>query len=84
MVKYNKVNVKLSDSPLNKPKSAANNQTGVTLRMNMKIFKGNNLPHEFLLITRQKNKLRNAFKNMSGDIKLSKTQISRIVQSERF
>ena len=33
MVEYNKVNVKLSDSQLNKLKPAAKNQTGVTLRM---------------------------------------------------
>ena len=42
----NTVNVKLSDSQLNKLKSAAENKTGVTLRMNIKIFNGNNLPHE--------------------------------------
>ena len=50
--------------------------------MNIKIFEGNNLPQELLLATRQKNKLRNAFENnMSTDIKLSKTQISKIIQS---
>ena len=52
MVEYNKVNVELSDSQLNKLKSAAKNQTGVTLRMNIKMFKGDNLPHELLLTTR--------------------------------
>ena len=46
---------------------------------------GNDLPHELLLTTRQKTKLRNAFNNnMSTDLKLSKTQISRITQSEIF
>ena len=40
MTKYNKVNVKLSDSQLNKLKSAVKNQTGVTLRMNIKMFDG--------------------------------------------
>ena len=41
--------------------------------MNVKMFNGNNLPHELLLTTRQKTKLRNAFENnMSIDIKLSK------------
>ena len=80
MAEYNKVNVKLSDSQLNK--STVKNQTGVTWRMNIKIFEGNNLPQELLLATRQKNKLRNAFENnMSTDIKLSKTQISKIIQS---
>ena len=70
MVEYNKVNVELSDSQLNKLKSAAKNQIGVTLRMNIKMFKGDNLPHELLLTTRQKTKLRNAFENnMPTDIK---------------
>ena len=54
MVQYKKVNVKLSDSQLNKLKSAAKNQTVVTLRMNIKTFSENNLPHEFLLTKRQK------------------------------
>ena len=54
MVEYYKVNVKLSDSPLNKLKSAVKNQTGVTfsgVRISLKIFEGNNLPHELLLTT---------------------------------
>ena len=52
MVEQNKVNVKSSDSQLNKLKSAVKNQTGVTLRMSMKMFDGNELPHELLLTTR--------------------------------
>ena len=85
MVKYSKVNVKLSNSQLNKLETAAKNQTRVTLRMNIKMFNGNNLPHELLLTTRQKTKLRNAFENnMSTDIKLSKAQISKIIQSGGF
>ena len=85
MVEQSKVNVKLSSSQLNKLKTAAKNQTGVTLRMNIKMFNGNNLPHELLLTTRQKTKLRNAFENnMSTDIKLSRAQISKIIRSDRF
>ena len=57
MVEYSKVNVKLSDTKLHKLKSASKNQTGVTLIMNMKIFNGNNQPHELLLTTRKKNKV---------------------------
>ena len=50
--------------------------------MSMKMFNENNFPHEFLLTIRQKTKLRNAFENnMSTDIKFSKTQISKIIQS---
>ena len=49
------------------------------------MFHGNDLPHELLLTTRQKTKLRNAFENnMSTDIKLSKAQISKIIQSGGF
>ena len=85
MVEYNKVNAKLSDSQLNKLKSAIKNQTGVTLRTNIKMFEENNLPREILLAKRQKPKLRNAFENnLSTDIKLSKTQISKIIQSGGF
>ena len=39
-------------------KSVTKNQTGGTLRMNIKMFNGNNLPHELLLTERQKSKLR--------------------------
>ena len=79
------MNVKLSDSQLNKLETAAKNQTGVTLRMNIKMFNGNNLPHELLLTTRQTTKLRNAIENnMSTDIKLSKTQTSKLIQSGGF
>ena len=46
---------------------------------------GNDLPHELLLTTRQKAKLRNAFDNsMSADLKLSRAQISKILQSGGF
>ena len=55
------------------------------MRISLKMFDGNNLPHELLLTTRQKTKLRNAFNNnMSTDIKLSKAQISKIIQSGGF
>ena len=82
MVEYNKV----PDSQLNKLKTAVKNQTGITLRMNIKMFNGNNLPHKLLLATRQKKKkIRNACENNnSTDTKLSKTQISRMIQSQRF
>ena len=85
MVEYNKVNVKLSDTQLKKLKTAVKNKTGRTLRISLKMFNGNNLPKELLLTTRQKTKLRNAFnKNMSTDLKLSKAQISKIIQSGGF
>ena len=53
--------------------------------MNLKMLDGNDLPHESLLTTRQKTKLKNAFtNNMSTDLKLSKTQIFKIIQSGGF
>ena len=85
MVKYNKVNIKLSDSQLKKLKNAVKNKTGTTLTISLKMFNGNNLPHELLLTTIQKTKVRNAFNNnMSTDLKHSKAQISKIIQSGRF
>ena len=48
------------------------------------MFNGNNLLNELLLTTRQKAKVRNAFNNMSTDLKLSKPQISKIIQSGEF
>ena len=85
MVKYNKVNVKLSDTQLKKLKTSVKNKTGTTMRMSFKMSDGNDLPHELLLTTRQKPKLRNALNNnMSADTKLSKAQTSKIIQSGGF
>ena len=85
MVEYNKVNVKLSDTQLKKLNTSVKNKTGATLRMSLKMFNENDLPHELLLTTKQKTKLRNAFNNkMSTDLKLSKAEISKIIQSGGF
>ena len=85
MVEYNTINAKLSDSQLNKLKTVVKYKQGTTLRMNARMFNGNNLPHELLLTTRQTTKLRNTIENnMSTDIKLSKAQISKIIQSVGF
>ena len=70
---------------LKKLKTAVKDNTGATLRMNLKMINANNLPHELLLTERQKAKLRNAFNNnMSTHIKLSKAQITKIIQSAGF
>ena len=61
MVEYSKVNVKLSDTQLKKLKTAVKNKTGTTLRISLKMFNGNNLPHKLLLTTRQKNKTKKCF-----------------------
>ena len=80
MVEYSKANVKLSDTQLKKLKTAVKNKTGTTLRMSLKMFDGNDLPHELLLTTRQKMKLKNAFNsNMLTDLTLFKIQISKII-----
>ena len=53
--------------------------------MSLKMLDGNDLSHEVLLTTRQKTTLRNVFNNnMSTDLKLSKVQISKIIQSGAF
>ena len=86
MVEYSKVNVKLSDTQLKKLLAAVKNNTGTTLKISLKILNENNLVLILLLTTRQKTKLRNAVNNnnMSTDIKLSKAQIIKIIQSGGF
>ena len=85
MVEYNTVNAKLSDSQLNKLKSAVKNRQGTTLRMNARMFSAYNSPDELLLTIRQTTKLKNAIENnMSTDIKVSKAQISKIIQYGGF
>ena len=85
MVEYNTINAKLSNSQLNKLKSAVKNRQETALRMNSRMLSAYNLLHELLLTTRQTTKLRNAIENnMSTDVKLSKAQISKIIQSGGF
>ena len=58
MVEYSKVNVKLTDTKLKKLKTAAKNKTGTNLRLSLEMLNGNDLPHELLLTTSQKIKLK--------------------------
>ena len=89
MTQYNSLNVKLSNSQLNKLKSAIKNETDVALRLSSNMV-GNsddetNFPHKLLLTNRQVSNLRKAFANhLSADIKLSKTQLSKMIQSGGF
>ena len=89
MTQYNRLNVKLSSSQLNKLKSSIKNETDVVLRISPNMV-GNsnnntNFPHELLLTNRQVANIRKAFANHSSiDIKLSKTQLSKMMQSEGF
>ena len=85
MVEFSKVNVKLTDTQMKKLKTVVTNKTGTALRKSLKMLDGNDLPNELLLTTRQKAKLRNAFKNnMSTDLKLFRTRISKTIQSGGF
>ena len=73
MVEYSQANARLSDTQLKKLKIFVKNKTETTLRMSLKMFDENDVPHELLMTTRQRTKLRNAFNNsMSTDLKLSK------------
>ena len=87
MTQYNSLNVKLSNSQLNKFKSATKNETEVVLRLSSNTIGDNetNFPHKLLLTNRQVSNLRKAFANhLSADIKLSKTQLSKMIQSGGF
>ena len=85
MVEYNKINCKLTNVQLNKLKRAVKSNEGTTLRLGIKNFNKDELPHELLLTTRQNTKLRNAINNnLANDIKLSKAQIKKVIQSGGF
>ena len=85
MVEYSEVNCKLTNVQLNKLKKAAKSNEGATLRLGVRNFNKDERPHELLLTTSQNTKLRNAVNNNSAtDIKLSKPQIKKIIQSGGF
>ena len=72
MTQYNSLNVKLSNSQLNKLKSAIKNESEVVLRLspNMVGNDKNKFPHELLLTNRQVLSLHKSFANKSSaDIK---------------
>ena len=89
MTQCNSLNEELSNSQLNKLKSAIKNETEVILRLSSNMI-GNsdddaNFPHRLLLTNRQIANLCKAFANNSSvNIKLSKTKLSKIVQSGGF
>ena len=85
MVEYSEINCKLTNVQLNKLKKAVKSNEGATLRLGIRNFNKDELPHELLLTTRQNTKLRNALNNNSAtDIKLSKAHIKKIIQSGGF
>ena len=85
MVEYSKINCKLTNVQLNKLKKAVKSNEGATLRLGIKKFNKAETPYELLLTTRQSTKLRNAINHNSAiDIKLSKAQIKKLIQSGGF
>ena len=85
MDEYSKMNCKLTNVQLNKLKKAVKSNGGTTLRLSIKNFNKDELPHELLLTTRQNTKLRNAINNnLATDINLSKAQIKKLIQSGGF
>ena len=86
MIEYTKINVKLTHLQLRKLKKAVKNNDCATLRISIKNFNKDELPHEFLLTTRQSAKLRNAINNnnLATDIKFSKAQLKKLIQSGGF
>ena len=84
MTQYNSLNVKLSNSQLDKLKSAIKNEIEVVLRLWSNTIGDNeaDFPHQLLLTNRQVANIRKAFaSNSSTDIKFSKTQLSKMIQS---
>ena len=85
MANYEEARVKLTNSQINNLNSAAKSKTGTTLRITRNNFQDEELPHELFLTTRRETKIRNVFaNNMLSDIKLSKAQLSKIIQSGIF
>ena len=87
MTQYSSLSVKLSNSQLNKLKSAIKNESEVVLRLSSNMIGNNetNFPHKLLLTDRQVSSLRKSFaSHSSADIKLSKTQLSKMIQSGGF
>ena len=87
MAQYNSLNAKLSNSQLNKLKSARKNESEVVLILSSNMIGDNetNFHHKLLLTNRQVASLRKTFANfLSVNIKLSKAQLSKMIQSGGF
>ena len=81
MVEYKRVNLKLSNQQIKNLKEAVKSNNGKTLRIGNKNCNKADLLHELFLTQTQINKLREKVENnMSTDIKLSKTQIKKLIK----
>ena len=83
MTQYNTLNVKLSNSQLNKLKSGTKNNTEVSLKISSNVIGDsndeNNFPRKLLLTNTKVSRLCKAFaNNSSANIKLSKTQLHKM------
>ena len=82
MVEYTKIDCKLTNIQLSKLKKTVKDGSELVLRLGAKNFNKDELPHELFLTTRHSTKLRNAINNnMSTDIKFSKAQLKKLIQS---
>ena len=82
MTQYNSLNVQLSNSQFNKLKSTVKNESEVVLRLSLNMIGDNetNFLHQLLLTNGQVANIRKAFANHSAiDVKLSKTQLSKMI-----
>ena len=85
MVEYSKMKCKLTNVQLNKLEKSVKSNEGATLRLGIKNFNKDERPHELLLTTRENTYLHNAINNnLATDIKLSKAQIKKLIQSGGF
>ena len=80
MTQYNRLNTKLSNSQLNKLKSAIKNENDVVITLSPNMIGDSNdkanFPHELLLTSIHFSSIRKAFANNSSvNIKFSKTQL---------
>ena len=85
MIEYTKINCKLTNVQINKLEKAVKSNEEIKLRLGIKNFNKDKLPHELLLTTRQNTKLRNAINNnLLTDIKLNRAQIKKLIHSGGF
>ena len=87
MTQSNSLNIKLSKLQLNKLTLGIKNESDVALKLSSNIVGNNetNFSHKLLLTNRSVENLHIAFANkLLTDIKLSKTQLSNMIQAEGF
>ena len=80
MTHYEEARIKLTNTQLNKLKSAAKNKAGTTLKINKKNFQDEELPHKLLLTTRKKTEIWNPIaNNMLTDKNFNKAQLFKLI-----